>query len=200
MIDNPLIRIAIFASGKGSNARKIIEYIGSLPLTAGIKRIEISLIVTNKADAGVLAIADEYAIPHLLLDRERFFNTAFFTGALKDRRIDYIVLAGFLWKIPAGLIRAFPDRILNIHPALLPAYGGKGMYGRHVHEAVIAAKEKESGISIHYVDELYDHGRIFFQATCTVDPGETPDSLANKIHALEHRYYPETIRRWIETK
>jgi phosphoribosylglycinamide formyltransferase-1 len=109
------------------------------------------------------------------------------------------VLAGFLWKIPPELIRAYPDRILNIHPALLPDYGGKGMYGPSVHEAVIAARERESGISIHYVDEIYDHGRLFFQTSFNLSPDETPVSLAKKIHALEYKHYPEQIGRWIES-
>ena len=115
------------------------------------------------------------------------------TGELKNKNIDFIVLAGFLWKIPSALIKSFPGRIINIHPALLPKYGGKGMYGDYVHEAIIANGEKESGITIHYVDEIYDHGQIIFQAKCPVLPGDTAPALAQRIHALEHQYYPGII-------
>ncbi len=199
MNDFPLIRVAIFASGAGSNAARIIDFMGSAaPRDSGV-RIAISLIVSNKPTAGVLEIARKAGIPTLLLDRKEFYESGDVVRQLKAAGIDFIVLAGFLWKIPALLVQAFPDRILNIHPALLPLYGGKGMYGHFVHEAVIAAGEKESGITIHYVDDHYDHGKIFFQARCAVAPGETPETLAEKIHRLEYEFFPPAILRWIQS-
>jgi phosphoribosylglycinamide formyltransferase 1 len=180
-------RIAIFASGAGSNARKIIEHF------TNNSNISIALIVSNKQQAGVLAIAEENKIPTLILEKEQFFRGNAYVDELKHAGIDFIVLAGFLWKVPVALIKAYPQKISNIHPALLPNYGGKGMYGHFVHEAVIANKEIESGISIHYVDELYDHGRIIFQASCVVKDNDTPDSLAQRIHELEHKHYAKVI-------
>src|SRR5580693_9266695 len=158
------IRIAIFASGQGTNAKEIIRYFHETGHLVMGRRVEISLIVCNKPVAGVLDIAKESGIPVLIIEKEKFFQGSHYLEEFKNLEISFIVLAGFLWKIPAELIRAYPERILNIHPALLPSYGGKGMYGSAVHEAVVAARERESGISIHYVDEYYDHGRIFFQA------------------------------------
>ena len=181
------IRIAIFASGAGSNAQQIInQFSTSL-------HIKIALIICNKPGAGVLTIASKEGIPSLLIEKEKFFKGDHYLPELKDHQIDFIVLAGFLWKIPEALIKAYPKKITNIHPALLPKYGGKGMFGHYVHEAVIANKEKESGITIHYVDELYDHGAVIFQATCAVEEHDTPDSLAQKIHLLEHAHYPKVI-------
>ena len=144
-----IIRIAIFASGAGSNAKKIIEHFKHSA------EIEVALVVCNKPGAGVLNIATSYHIPALLIEKEQFFRGDGYLGELLTHGVSFIVLAGFLWKIPPMLINAFPGRIINIHPALLPKYGGKGMYGSKVHEAVLAAGEKESGITIHYVDELY---------------------------------------------
>jgi phosphoribosylglycinamide formyltransferase-1 len=194
------IRLAIFASGQGSNARQIIRYFqdGAHPVLG--RPVEIALIVCNKPGAGVLDIAREAGIEVCLIGKEKFFRGSHYLEEFISRDISFIVLAGFLWKIPVELIRVFPDRILNIHPALLPFFGGKGMYGKAVHEAVIAARERESGITIHYVDELYDHGRGFFQASFNLSPEETPESLAEKIHALEHKHYPEQIARWLECK
>lgn len=181
--------IAIFASGAGSNARKIIEHFKQH------STIHIALIVCNKPGAGVLTIAEEHGIPTLLLDKEQFFRGNAYVEELKTYGINFIVLAGFLWKVPVTLIRAYPQHIINIHPALLPGYGGKGMYGHFVHEAVITNKETESGISIHYVDELYDHGKIIFQAKCVVRQDDTPDTLAQRIHGLEHQYYADVIEK-----
>jgi len=194
------IRLAIFASGEGTNAREIIRYFqdGAHPVLG--RPVEIGLVVCNRPGAGVLKIAAEAAIPVCLIEKEEFFRGSHYLDVLQGQEITFIVLAGFLWKIPAELIRQFPDHILNIHPALLPLFGGKGMYGKAVHEAVIASHQKESGISIHYVDEMYDHGRIFFQSSFPLSPGETPKSLAEKIHALEHKHYPEQIARWLECK
>lgn len=180
-------QIAIFASGAGSNALKIIEHFNNHP------SVVVALIVCNKPGAGVLNIAEEHHIPTLLLEKEQFFRGNAYADELKALQIDFIVLAGFLWKIPVSLIRAYPQHIINIHPALLPAYGGKGMYGQFVHEAVLQNKEKESGISIHYVDELYDHGKIIFQAKCDVKPGDSPATLAHRIHELEHKHYAAVI-------
>ena len=181
--------LAIFASGAGSNAQKIIDHFRQSA------HIKVSLIVCNKPGAGVLNIAAEENIPTLLIDKEKFFRDNAYTDELKERKVDFIILAGFLWKIPAALIKAYPGKIVNIHPALLPKYGGKGMYGHHVHEAVIKAKEKESGITIHYVDEHYDHGDSIFQAKCAVFENDTAESLAQRIHFLEHEHYPRVIEK-----
>jgi phosphoribosylglycinamide formyltransferase-1 len=187
-----MVKLAIFASGAGSNAAKIIEHF------AGNKAVIINLIVSNKKEAGVLGIAAAAHIDTLLINRNSFYATADCVNELKIRGIDFIVLAGFLWKIPETLIEAYPNRIINIHPALLPNYGGKGMYGNFVHEAVIAAGEKESGITIHYVDAHYDEGDIIFQAKCSIEPTDTPSSLATKIHALEHTHFPVVIENLLK--
>ena len=185
------MNIAIFASGTGSNAQKIIGYFKNS------KQIKISLIVCNNPVAGVLQIASGENIPVLLIEKEKFSLTGYVEELIRQQ-IKFIVLAGFLWKIPPVLINAFAGKIINIHPALLPAYGGKGMYGNAVHAAVIAAKEKQSGITIHYVDEKYDHGKIIFQTTCPVDENETADSLAKKIHELEHIFYAKQIEKCLD--
>lgn len=186
-------RIAIFASGAGSNAQKIID-----SFRQG-HSVKVSLIVCNKPGAGVLNIAAAENIPSLLIEKDRFYNGNAYLPELQRHHIDFIILAGFLWKVPSALINAYPNKIVNIHPALLPKYGGKGMYGAKVHQAVIAAKEKESGITIHYVDEIYDHGNIIFQATCSLEENDTADTLAQKIHLLEHTHYPEVIGRLLKT-
>lgn len=178
--------IAIFASGAGSNAQKIIDHFRSSSLA------KIDLIVCNKPGAGVLRIAADENIPVLMIEK-KLFEESGYREELKGRRINFIVLAGFLWKLPAVLIHAYPGKIVNIHPALLPSYGGKGMYGNAVHTAVLNAKEKQSGITIHYVDDAYDHGAVIFQKECTIDDNETAESLAEKIHELEHHYYPRQI-------
>ena len=185
------VNIAIFASGKGSNAQAIIDRLASS--SSG----KVTLVVCNKPGAGVLSIAQKEQIPVLLVDREQFFNGNHYLPELMKYKIDLIVLAGFLWKIPGALINVWSKKIINIHPALLPAYGGSGMYGHFVHEAVIANKEKQSGITIHYVDELYDHGEIILQAKCDVEENETPSTLATRIHELEHQHYPVIIEKII---
>jgi formyltetrahydrofolate-dependent phosphoribosylglycinamide formyltransferase len=187
------INVAIFASGGGSNAQQIINYFSSSP-------VKIALVVCNKPGAGVLQVAAKEGIPSLLIDKEQFFNGDNYLPALQQHNIDFIVLAGFLWKVPDALVRAYPKKIINIHPALLPKYGGSGMYGRHVHEAVIHNKEKQSGITIHYVDELYDHGEIIFQATCAVEENDTAETLARKVQGLEHGYYGRVIEGVIASK
>lgn len=187
-------KIAIFASGTGTNAQKIIDHFRGNP------RISIALIVSNKPDAGVLDIAAHEKIPALLIEREKFFRGNAYADELLSLDISLIVLAGFLWKIPAFLIHAFPGAIINIHPALLPKYGGKGMYGHFVHDAVIASGDKETGITIHLVDELYDHGKNLFQATVPVLPGEDASAIARKVQLLEHEFYPKVIESILEKK
>lgn len=184
------INLAIFASGTGTNAQKIIHHFKNST------RVEIKIIVCNNPAAGVLTIAANEKIPSLIVEKKQFNETGYF-NELKSLGIDFIVLAGFLWKIPHTLVNAYHDKIINIHPALLPSYGGKGMYGNAVHAAVIAAKEKESGITIHFVDEKYDHGKIIFQKTCPIIENESVDSLAKKIHELEHTFYPKQIEKII---
>jgi phosphoribosylglycinamide formyltransferase-1 len=148
--------------------------------------------VSNKADAGVLGIAEREGIPSLVISRQMFNDHALITQ-MNEHKPALIVLAGFLWKMPEAMVKAFPDKIINIHPALLPAYGGKGMYGHHVHSAVITAKEAESGVTIHYVNEAYDDGNIILQARCKVEQSDGPNELAQRIHKLEHFYFPRAI-------
>ncbi len=186
-----MTHLAIFASGAGSNARKIIEYFDGHP------QIRVSLVVCNKPGAGVLKIAEEAGIPTLLIEKEPFFRGDGYLPVLQSRQIGFVVLAGFLWKVPETLIQAYPRRIVNIHPALLPKYGGKGMYGGFVHSAVLQNRETETGITIHFVDEHYDNGDIIFQATCKVDADDTAESVAQKVHQLEHRYFPEVIEKTV---
>lgn len=182
-------KIAILASGTGSNAQKIIEG----PDGNRSKLYEVALIACNNPRAGVLEIAEKESIPSIIIEKERFFRGDAYLETLKGKKIELIVLAGFLWKLPAALIEAYPRKIINIHPALLPKYGGKGMYGNLVHEAVIREKEKESGITIHYVDEHYDNGDIILQLKCPVFADDNPVSLAKRIHLLEHQYYPRVV-------
>ncbi|PRY32791.1 formyltetrahydrofolate-dependent phosphoribosylglycinamide formyltransferase [Spirosoma oryzae] len=186
-------RIAIFASGSGSNAEKIADYFASST------DVSIELIVSNNPKAGVIDRARRLHIPVLLFDRTTFYQTDRITHLLQQQRIDLIVLAGFMWLMPAGLVQAFPDRIVNIHPALLPKFGGKGMYGHFVHEAVVAAQETESGITIHFVNEHYDEGAPIFQAHCPVTPTDTPDDVARKVQALEHDHYPRVVAEVLAT-
>jgi formyltetrahydrofolate-dependent phosphoribosylglycinamide formyltransferase len=186
--------IAIFASGAGSNAKKIIDHFRNSDF------VTISLIACNKPGAGVLNIAAAENIPVLLIEKEIFFRGNAYIDLLKEQKIDLIVLAGFLWKIPDMLIKAYPRKIINIHPALLPKFGGKGMYGNFVHEAVISAGEKVSGITIHFVDEHYDNGDTIFQARCAVLESDTPDSLAQRIHIMEHAHYPLIIEELLKSQ
>ncbi|MCD4744782.1 MAG: phosphoribosylglycinamide formyltransferase [Bacteroidales bacterium] len=181
--------IAIFASGNGTNAQRIIEYF------IDSKNIKVSLVLSNKNDAYVLVRAKKFNILSVVFNRNEFYNTELILDKLKLNHIDFIVLAGFLWLIPHNILREFKGRIINIHPALLPKYGGKGMYGMNVHKTVIEANEKESGISIHYVNEKYDEGEIIFQVRCPVEKGETQDSLAEKIHKLEYEFFPKLIEQ-----
>ena len=183
--------MAIFASGSGTNMQRITEYF------AGNPGVDISLLVCNKAGAGVIDRAKQLGVPHKLIDRQSFYGSAALSEELISLQIDLIVLAGFLWLIPDHLLKAFPDRILNIHPALLPRYGGKGMYGMKVHEAVIAARETTSGITIHLVNAHYDEGTILFQESIALAGDETPESLATRIHALEYQHFPLVIEKYL---
>ena len=179
--------IAIFASGAGSNAQKIIDHFRNSSLA------KIDLIVSNKPGAGVLRIAEKENISSIIIEKEKFFRGDAYLPVLEENKIDLIVLAGFLWKIPHPILNAYPKKIINIHPALLPKFGGKGMYGQFVHEAVLTANEKESGITIHYVDEHYDNGDIILQVKCPVLENDDAATLAHRIHALEHAHYPVVI-------
>lgn len=184
-------RIAIFASGTGSNARKIIEYFQNKP------DITVSLVLSNKEKAPVLEMARGYGINTLLLSRKTFYETDRLLGQLREHHIDFIVLAGFLWLIPPYLVQAYPRKIVNIHPALLPKHGGHGMYGHHVHQAVKDASEKESGMTIHYVNEAYDEGDIIFQATCRLETQDDPETIAKKVLRLEHEHFAPVIEQLI---
>jgi len=182
-----MIKIAIFASGSGSNAENITNYFNKN------NTVEISLILTNNSDAFVLERAKKLGIKSQVFNKQAFSKTDDILNVLIKNNINLIVLAGFLLKIPENLTKAFPDKIINIHPALLPKFGGKGMYGDNVHKAVIEAQETESGITIHYVNENYDEGKIIFQAKCPVLPTDTHEDVANKIHALEYEHFPRVI-------
>lgn len=182
-------RLAIFASGTGSNARVFVEYFRNHPL------VEVALVVSNKADAPVLEMARQHNLDTLLLQRSAFYGSENLLAELHHRNIGFIVLAGFLWLIPAYLVKAFAGRMVNIHPALLPAYGGKGMYGMHVHQAVKAAGEKESGITIHWVNEHYDEGDVIFQKSCPLEDTDQPADIARKVQQLEHQYYTAVVEQ-----
>lgn len=182
-------RIAIFASGSGTNAERIMEHFRDH------QAAEVAIVLSNKPDAKVLERALKFGVPRRVFNRAVFYDSPEIVDLLQEINIDLVVLAGFLWLIPSGLLKAFEGRIVNIHPALLPRYGGKGMYGRHVHEAVLASGDRESGISIHHVNEVYDDGKIIFQAKCEVRPGDTPDTLAARVHALEYRHYPTVLEK-----
>lgn len=180
-------RIAIFASGAGSNAEVIIRHFEFH------HDAQVILLVSNNPNAGALNIASEHGVKTLVIAREEFFSDESIVEELKAEGIDLIVLAGFLWLIPAAIIHAFPNKIVNIHPALLPKFGGKGMYGNNVHQAVLNAGESESGITIHYVNEHFDEGAHVARFSCPVMPGDTIESLSQRIHALEHAHYAKTI-------
>lgn len=188
----PGIKLAVFASGTGSNAQKLIEHFRE----SAIARV--ALVVCNKEGAGVLAIAEKEGLPALLVQKETFFRGDGYVPQLKERGIGFLVLAGFLWKVPKTLLEAYPRRIVNIHPALLPKFGGKGMYGQYVHEAVLQAGEAESGITIHYVDEHYDNGDIIFQTACPILEEDTPETIARRIHQLEHLHYPRVVEEAVK--
>ncbi len=179
--------IAIFASGSGTNAENIIRYF------ADNKEIVVPVVLSNNRNIGVHARVNNLGVPSFVFTRDEFVEGGPVLAKLAEHKVDLIVLAGFMNKISEPLLKAYPHQIINIHPALLPKHGGKGMYGMHVHEAVVAAGETESGITIHYVNEHYDEGAVIFQATCPVLPQDTPEEVATKVHALEYAHYPHVI-------
>ena len=184
-------KIAILASGNGTNAQQISEYF------ADSEKVKVECIIYNRKDAYVAERAKKLGIPAVYFGRKDFFENGNVLAYLQSHDIDWVILAGFLWLVPEEILAAFPNRIINIHPALLPKYGGKGMYGHHVHEAVVANHEKESGITIHIVDGNYDKGIILFQAKCQLTENDTPDTLAEKIHLLEKEHFPKVIEKTI---
>lgn len=186
-----MINIAILASGNGTNAQQISEYF------AGSDKVCVKCIIYNRKDAYVAERAKNLGIPAHYFSRKDFYENGSVMQYLKEQQIDWVILAGFLWLVPEDMLAAYPDHIINIHPTLLPNYGGKGMYGHHVHEAVIANHEKESGITIHIVDNRYDCGTTLFQAKCTLTDEDTPDTLAEKIHLLEKAYFPMVIEKTV---
>lgn len=183
--------IAIFASGSGTNAENIIRYFKEND------SVRVSLVLSNKSEATVLERAARLGVPAAVLSREEWLTGEKVLEVLREHGIDFIVLAGFLVRVPDVLLHAYPDKIINIHPSLLPKFGGKGMYGDRVHEAVIAAGEQESGITIHYINEHYDEGSILFQATCPVLPGDSAEDVAKRVHALEYEHYPLIIQKTV---
>ncbi len=186
-----MTKLAIFASGSGSNAENIINYFKESDT------VKVSLILTNNPSAGVIERARRLNVPVIIFSKTIFTQTDDIVNLLKENGVDWIILAGFLWLVPQNLVEAYPNRMINIHPALLPNYGGKGMWGHHVHEAVVANGEKESGITIHYVNENYDEGKVIFQAKCSLDETDTADTLAAKIHELEYQHFPKVIEQEI---
>jgi len=184
-------KLAIFLSGAGSNARNICSYFKNHP------KIEVVLLLTNKENSGAKAIGEEFGMPAYVFSREQFYHTQAVLTELTQVGADVIVLAGFLWLIPEYLLEAYPDRILNIHPALLPKYGGKGMHGRHVHEAVYANREKETGLTIHLCNREYDKGNIIFQEKVSLSETDTPESIAQAVQQLEHQFYPKVIEEYV---
>ncbi len=190
-MQSSLKKIAIFASGSGSNAQCIFEHF------ANNNEADITMVVSNNPKAGVLSKAEKFSIPTMIVNKEDLYHSEKIVDQLQELKIDLIVLAGFLWFIPANLLRTFTDRIINIHPALLPKYGGKGMYGMHVHKAVKESGDEESGMTIHYVNENYDEGKIIFQSSVAIDTQDTPESIASKVLELEHQHYPNIIEKII---
>jgi phosphoribosylglycinamide formyltransferase-1 len=188
-----LARIAIFASGSGTNAQSIIEYFQAHA------NVKVALLLSNNPEAKALSRATDLGVPTQVFSKTQFQSMEEVLPALTEHNITHIVLAGFLLQIPSRLILAFPHKIINIHPALLPKFGGKGMYGLKVHEAVKAANEKETGITIHEVNERYDEGRIIFQASCEVLATDTAEQIAQKVQRLEHLHFPAVIEQWIQS-
>lgn len=181
----------LFASGSGTNAENIIRYFQDKP------EAEVVALFSNRRSAKALKRAHDLHVKALHFDREAFYETNEVLHVLQDLKPDIIVLAGFLWMFPENILQEFPDKVINIHPALLPKYGGKGMYGMNVHRAVIEKKEAEAGITIHYVNPRYDEGKIIFQATVPVDPEDTPKSIAEKVHSLEYKHFPKVIENFL---
>ncbi len=189
---NSKYKIVLFTSGNGTNAEEILNYFKGHPL------IEAVLLLSNNPEAFALERAKKFNVPTRVFSKQQFHGSDEVLLWLKEFEVTHIVLAGFLWLIPSHLIKSYPHKIINLHPSLLPKYGGKGMYGMKVHEAVLAAREKQTGITIHEVNALYDEGRILFQASCSVESGDTSRQLADKVHALEYANYPKVIEQWIQ--
>jgi phosphoribosylglycinamide formyltransferase-1 len=183
--------IAIFASGTGSNARRIIDYFAAHP------QIQVAMVLTNNPKALVTEVARQSGIPVRVFNREEFYQSDQVLQTLQQHQIQWVILAGFLWLVPDNLIQHYSNRMINIHPALLPKFGGKGMYGMRVHQAVIENKETHTGITIHLVNEKYDEGEVLFQASCLVNPVDTPEDVARKVQMLEHAHFPEVIEKVI---
>jgi phosphoribosylglycinamide formyltransferase 1 len=191
---NKKANVAVLASGGGSNAEEIFKYFRDHP------HIAITIVLTNNPQAGVIERARRFDIPTVVFNKAEFNDSGTVMSWLSERGVTHIVLAGFLWLIPNYLIRAFPDKIINIHPSLLPKYGGKGMYGEKVHVAVKQAGDKVTGLTIHVVNENYDEGRILLQATCDISEEDSPTDIARKVLQLEHASYPKAIEDWITNK
>lgn len=187
------VNIAIFASGSGTNAENIISYFSGDP------SVQVKLVLTNREDAYVLKRAQKLEVPGIIFSASELREGSKVDEILADNKIDYIILAGFLLKVPDRIVSKFRGRIINVHPALLPKFGGKGMYGHRVHQAVVDSLEKESGITIHLVDEVYDNGETLFQAKCKLDPDESAETLAAKIHQLEKEHFPKVIDEYIKS-
>jgi len=183
--------IAIFASGSGSNAQKLMEYFKDH------EDIKVVLLLSNTSKAYALERAKNFGVPTYTFNRNSFYTTSEVVDELKKNDVKWVILAGFLWLIPENLLKAYPDRIVNIHPALLPAYGGHGMYGMNVHKAIALAKEKESGITIHLLNERYDEGEIIFQAKCSLEESDTAEDIAHKVQLLEHEHFPKIVEQLI---
>jgi phosphoribosylglycinamide formyltransferase-1 len=186
-VEKAVKRIAVFASGSGTNAENLVRYFSNS------KTAKVELILCNNASAGVVTRAQSLGVPFFLFNRKDFYESSQILNVLREREIDLVVLAGFLWLIPKNIIEVFEKKIVNIHPALLPGFGGKGFYGMSVHQSVLDSKELLSGITIHYVDEKFDEGEIIFQAACHVSHEDSAESLAKKIHELEYRYFPVVV-------
>lgn len=184
-------RLAIFASGSGTNAGEIMKHFQYH------EEVEVVILLSNNAQAFALQRAKNFGVETFVFSKSQFRESDDVFSMLNQREVTHVVLAGFMWLVPKNLILAFPHRIVNIHPSLLPRFGGKGMYGMHVHAAVKASGEMETGITIHEVNEQYDKGKILFQAKCQVQPADTPEGIAEKVHALEYAYFPKTIERWL---
>jgi phosphoribosylglycinamide formyltransferase-1 len=184
-------RIAIFASGSGTNAEEIMKHFSHHP------RVEVVMLLSNSPEAYALKRAEKFNVPTAVFTRKDYKESQVVLEWLQQKQVTHVVLAGFLWLVPAYLTDAFPDRIINIHPSLLPKFGGKGMYGMKVHEAVKEQGEIATGITIHLVNEHYDEGRVIFQASCPVGPQDTPEAIAQQVHRLEYAHYPRVIGEWI---
>ena len=185
-------KIAIFASGEGTNAERIMSAF------AKNGEIEVALLLASKEGIGALQEAEAAGVPSVVFPRTAFAETEPILSVLQNYKVDFIVLAGFLVHIPEWMLRVYPNRLINIHPSLLPKFGGKGMFGLRIHQAVLEAAEQESGITIHLVNELYDSGDILFQATCSVKSDDSAEALAARVHELEYKYYPEVVEEWIK--